>query len=80
MIKKIFPLTVFLCAMSLTSHAGQGKNKDSKHSDTKSALLQKYDLNKDGKLSREELCIRISKNRGIPIKGEQPQPVPDSSK
>jgi hypothetical protein len=38
------------------------------------------DLNKDGKLSREELCIRISKNRGIPIKGEKPQPVPDSSK
>jgi Ca2+-binding EF-hand superfamily protein len=28
------------------------------------------DLNKDGKLSREELCIRISKSRGIPIKGE----------
>jgi hypothetical protein len=38
------------------------------------------DLNKDGKLSREELCIRISKTRGIPIKGEQPQPLPDSSK
>lgn len=38
------------------------------------------DLNKDGKLSREELCIRISKSRGIPIKGEQSQPVPDSSK
>lgn len=28
------------------------------------------DLNHDGKLSREELCIRISKSRGIPIKGE----------
>jgi hypothetical protein len=28
------------------------------------------DLNKDGKLSREELCIRISKSRGIPIKGD----------
>jgi Ca2+-binding EF-hand superfamily protein len=28
------------------------------------------DLNKDGKLSREELCIRISKSRGIPVKGE----------
>jgi hypothetical protein len=38
------------------------------------------DLNKDGKLSREELCIRISKSRGIPIRGEQPQPVPGSSK
>jgi DNA-binding TFAR19-related protein (PDSD5 family) len=38
------------------------------------------DLNKDGKLSREELCIRISKSRGIPIKGEQPEPKPDSSK
>jgi hypothetical protein len=38
------------------------------------------DLNKDDKLSREELCIRISKSRGIPIKGEQPQPLPDSSK
>ena len=34
--------------------------------------------NKDGKLSREELCIRISKSRGIPIKGEQPQPKPAS--
>jgi hypothetical protein len=34
------------------------------------------DLNKDGKLSREELCIRVSKSRGIPIKGEQPQPLP----
>jgi hypothetical protein len=28
------------------------------------------DLNHDGKLSREELCIRISKSRGIPFKGE----------
>jgi hypothetical protein len=28
------------------------------------------DLNHDGKLSREELCIRVSKSRGIPIKGE----------
>jgi len=28
------------------------------------------DLNKDGKLSREELCIRISKSRRIAIKGE----------
>jgi|GEM_PF-4183233 len=41
---------------------------------------EKSDLNKDGKLSREELCIRISKSRGIPIKGEQPPPLPDSSK
>lgn len=32
------------------------------------------DLNKDGKLSREELCIRISKSRGIPYKGEEMQP------
>ncbi|MGI8982580.1 MAG: hypothetical protein ACR2FY_25390 [Pirellulaceae bacterium] len=37
------------------------------------------DLNKDGKLSREELCIRISKSRGIPIKGETASTSPGSS-
>ncbi len=36
------------------------------------------DLNKDGKLSREELCIRISKSRGIPIKGETASSSPGS--
>lgn len=28
------------------------------------------DLNRDNRLSREELCIRVSKSQGIPIKGE----------
>jgi hypothetical protein len=37
------------------------------------------DLNNDGKLSREELCIRISKSRGLPIDGVRWQPdfLPD---
>ena len=37
---------------------------------SKSNPPENSDLNKDGKLSREELCIRISKSRGIPIKGD----------
>lgn len=37
---------------------------------SKSNPPENSDLNKDGKLSRDELCIRISKSRGIPIKGE----------
>jgi len=37
------------------------------------------DLNKDGKLSREELCIRISKSRNIPIKGEIASSSPSAS-
>jgi hypothetical protein len=31
---------------------------------------QNSDLDKDGKLSRDELCLRLSKSRGIPIKEE----------
>ena len=37
---------------------------------SKSNPPENSDLNKDSKLSREELCIRVSKSRGIPIKGE----------
>jgi Ca2+-binding EF-hand superfamily protein len=37
---------------------------------SKSNPPENSDTNKDGKLSREELCVRISKSRGIPIKGE----------
>lgn len=37
---------------------------------SKSNPPENSDLNKDGKLSREELCVRISKSRGIPIKGD----------
>jgi Ca2+-binding EF-hand superfamily protein len=37
---------------------------------SKSNPPENSDLNKDGKLSREELCIRVSKSRGIPVKGE----------
>jgi len=37
------------------------------------------DLNKDGKLSREELCIRISKSRNIPIKGETASSSPSGA-
>jgi len=33
------------------------------------------DLDQDRKLSREELCIRISKSRGIAIKGESALPL-----
>ena len=39
---------------------------------------EESDLNKDNKLSREELCIRISKKRGIPIKGEPTSTVSSS--
>lgn len=37
---------------------------------SKSNPPENSDTNKDGKLSREELCYRISKSRGIPVKGE----------
>jgi hypothetical protein len=37
---------------------------------SKSNPPENSDLNGDGKLSREELCIRISASRGLPIKGE----------
>lgn len=37
---------------------------------SKSNPPENSDLNKDGKLSREELCYRISKSRGIAVKGE----------
>jgi hypothetical protein len=43
---------------------------------SKSNPPENSDLNKDGKLSREELCIRISKSRAIPIKGEEPATEP----
>ena len=46
---------------------------------SKSNPPENSDLNKDGKLSREELCIRISKSRGIPIKGETAASSPSGS-
>jgi Ca2+-binding EF-hand superfamily protein len=46
------------------------KNEWAKGKWSSSNPPENSDLNKDGKLSREELCIRISKSRGIPIKGE----------
>ncbi|MCE9525032.1 MAG: hypothetical protein K8R36_03145 [Planctomycetales bacterium] len=46
---------------------------------SKSNPPENSDLNKDGRLSREELCIRISKSRGIPIKGETASATPAGS-
>ena len=45
---------------------------------SKSNPPENSDLNKDSKLSREELCIRISKSRGIPIKGETASSTPSA--
>lgn len=46
---------------------------------SKSNPPENSDLNKDGKLSREELCYRISKSRGIPVKGESASSAPGGS-
>lgn len=46
---------------------------------SKSNPPENSDLNKDGKLSREELCIRISKSRGLPIKGDSGTSLTSSS-
>jgi hypothetical protein len=53
--KLLVAIAVLVCATSLTASAGQGKHKlTPEQKDLRKEMLEKYDTNKDGKLSKKE--------------------------
>ena len=55
-------IAVFVCSLSLTANAAQGKHKlTAEKQALKQEILDKYDTNKDGKLDRKERA-NISKH------------------
>ena len=53
--KLLVAVAVLVCAFSLTASAGQGKHKlTPEQKALRKEMLEKYDTNKDGKLSKKE--------------------------
>jgi len=59
--KLLVAIAVLVCGFSLTASAGQGKHKlTPEQKALRKEMLEKYDTNKDGKLSKKERA-KISK-------------------
>ena len=66
--KLLVAIAVLVCGFSLTASAGQGKHKlTPEQKALRKEMLEKYDTNKDGKLSKKERH-KISKEDRMRLK------------
>jgi hypothetical protein len=68
---KLFAALVGMLALSGAAHAEEGKKKEKKAIDP--AILEKYDKNKDGQLSKEEKAEMKKDKAAEPKKIKEPK-------
>lgn len=69
--KKLLTIVCLTCALALAAQAGEGKGKEGKKRErptaeqkaARKALVEKYDADKSGKLSKEELAKATAEER-----------------